>query len=212
MNQKMDNEIQGKSLVPVIENESKRESVAYSEHSWWNDGQFDDAQEFKEKFYSGGKILDYEALHRRKSVRTPEYRYVELGEDKIEDANTHEEFVRSLYRKIRSDWDTNYEERITETVEKLQEGELNREEVKQRFFNDSLLHNKYALFNIRRDPAEEVNLLLINEGKYKSTVDELREDMERITSEKTEEVYSPENNEEIESEEVIENLENLGYL
>jgi len=208
-------DIQGKSLLPVITGKQDQGSPAYSELAWWNDGQFNDANEFINNFYSEGKLLDYEALPRRKSIRTPEYRYVELGEELTEkDWNTNDEkFVRTLIRKYLAKWDTKNKPLIDKQVERLKNGETDRETLEREFYIRGCLSNKKALFNLEVDPYEEVNLLIARPKQYDNLAEEMRSELHQITTKTADEVnYKSDDRGSDLDEEVLENLNNLGYL
>lgn len=181
---------QGQCLFPTIMGMDTGSSPAYSEHSWWNDGGYNDAKEFKKLFAwmkegcnaaHDGTIC--QPLMRHRSIRTPTYRYVELGEevtglDFLEKDGKH--FIRTLYRKIKANWDKLYEEDINIQVEKLANSEETRQSIMNKMMAEAKLANRYALYNLENDPYEEVNLLLVNSKRYGHIAEELKEIMERI--------------------------------
>jgi arylsulfatase A-like enzyme len=207
-------DIQGQSLLPVIEGEKSKGSTAYSEHAWWNDGRFDDAEGFMKRFYSEGKILDYEALPRYRSVRTPEYRYVELGEDVTsEDLNTDTEmFVRTLYRKVRVDWPNNHEDEIERLTSELESGTLDRDTVLDQFMQKAILSNRYALYDLETDPYEEVNLLLVDEKRFGDCAERMRSELTRIYNNTEDHDDESLILDDVDTDEFIKNLEDLGYI
>lgn len=181
-------EVQGRSLIPVINGDADSGSPAYSEHSWWNDGRYNDAKEFKKLFSSlkqacNGETSICKPLMRDRSIRTPRYRYVELGEVLDEDdwKKDDETFVRTLYRKIRANWDGLYEDDIILWLKKLESDEETREKMVKKFMADAILANRYALYNLENDPYEEANLLLIDRVKYKDIAIAMKKMMGEIT-------------------------------
>ena len=82
----------------------------------------------------------------------------------------NETFVRTLYCKIRANWDGLYEDDIILWLNKLESGEETRENMVKTFMTDAILANRYALYDLENDPYEEANLLLIDRAKYKDIV------------------------------------------
>jgi hypothetical protein len=206
-------DIQGRSLLDVVDNPDVTGSPAYSELSWWNDGQFDDADTFIEKLSSNDAVLEYEALMRHRSIRTPKYRYVRLGEELSDDDwnRDPEEFIRTAIRKYRANWDNQYELEIEDITIQLEQGEIDRESIVDWLHQEAILSNRFALYDLRTDPYEEINLLHAHESKYSQQAEELHANIEEICSITAGERKSNEDGSNV-GDQVLKNLEDLGYL
>lgn len=205
---------QGKSLVPAVNGDSDTGSIAYSEYALWNDGRFDDVNLFKEIFSSEDEKLEYNPLFRRRSVRTPKYRYVELGRplsDEIlsKDSNI---FVNELFRRVLAKWPSNHKNEIEETTARLKSGDISRGELVNEFHSDAILSNRYALFDLKTDPYEQVNLLLVNREEYDTISNKLKNKMEQISGETTTEEDFQVKKNRISDKDLYDNLKDLGYL
>lgn len=205
---------QGTSIMPIIDGQMNSGSPAYSEYALWNDGRFDDRSVFKEMFSSHRDILAYEPLYRRRSIRTPNYRYVELGQDLSDEIKSKdpEPFVTELFRRVRATWTRDHEKEIDELTNRIKNNGVSRQVIIDQFLTDAILSNRYALFDLQTDPYEQINLLLLDHEQYKSTANTLKQDMACILEENrdTTDIYKDtmDGNE----EQVLENLKDLGYL
>ncbi len=198
---------QGRNLL------EEGKSIIYSEHAWWNNGAVFKSAKDAEKKFSGGVDIDYLALMRQRSIIINGLRYVETGEpfslresEKLSD----EQFVREMYRKVIADWDNKNEREIARMIKELKSGDETRKTLLEKTEAKAKGNNRYALYDIQKDPYETKNLLIAEPQKWSGKAEKMRLEMYKIIDDpkapKRQPIKANQNNE------VKSRLEALGYL
>lgn len=205
---------QGKSLAKVINGQTNSGSIGYSEYALWNDGRFDDSNIFKDMFSSNGEVLEYDALFRRRSIRTPRYRYVELGQELSNESlpKDPENFVRELFRRVRAKWPKKHPNEIEEMTSLIVNEQVTRDDLIDEILSEAILDNRYALYDLRTDPQEHVNLLLTDFEQYETEASKFKDQMAKVVNQTVNDMNDSVCSDEGIGESVHKNLEDLGYL
>ncbi|RKY88644.1 hypothetical protein DRQ09_02535, partial [candidate division KSB1 bacterium] len=205
------------SLLPYIFEKEGKDLPAYSE-VWNHSTTQDEMDDFMNECLAAGRVLppSYNYSIYQRSVRIPEYKCILQGDEtlidgKIDIDGSDIEFVKSLYRNILR----RVEDKggFDHWLEKLENGNLSREELIKQFKSTEEAMNINRLYDVKNDPFEINNLLNSdNISYYLPLFKKFVEIIEIINS------YSNRNNADIyysnekERQEIEKELKNLGYL
>lgn len=209
--------MQGHSLRHLIEGRVTQIYEAYSE-VWYHDR--GNLSRYLKLCIEKGKLLpaSYETFLYQKSLRTPEYKCIETGSEPTEEdmKAPPTEFVRALYRKVLGQIEDSDD--MEDWVSKLDGGALSRQDLLRSFIDRN--YNRRALYNLEKDPFEEINLLTLaislelvsSENNFNQIASELKKKMDNITMNAGIETSAEETHEEGFLEEVKSRLRALGYI
>ncbi len=208
--------VDGVSLVEVLEGgRQSSPAEAYSE-VWYHDRV--ELSAFLKRSVAARRILEdgYETFLFQASLRTPRYKYVQTGCDLDADemALGDECFARRAIRKVLGHVEE--PEEVRRAVAALEEGRPRAALIAE--FRDRHLHRR-SLFDLLRDPYEEVNLLgldltqraLNGHGEFAATADQLEKALRKAQDHAP--VYADQAaGTEADLEKVSERLRLLGYI
>lgn len=209
-------EVDGVPLAGLLEGRQKAgPAEAYSE-VWYHDRS--ELSTFLKRSVAAKKILEegYETFLFQASLRTPQYKYVETGSDLTADEMVldDEQFVRRAIRKLLGHVEDPGElARLTATLR----GGITRASLIADF-RDRAFHRR-SLFDLLRDPYEEVNLLGVDladrarngQGQYTRTADTMERKMREIQDRAGVHAFQT-IDAEADLEKVSERLRLLGYI
>jgi hypothetical protein len=205
--------VHGKSLLPLIEGRDGSGSAGYAERGIWKGFKPDD---MVENFYRSGKIPKHRSIICFRSIVKDGYQYIERGSDitdedrKIEDDR---EYIERLFERSFGTYESSISKNIASLVDGLKNGSFSRNAVELFVQNQAKLRNKYMLFNTRKDPMCEVNLLALDPERYAKVSKVLREKMTSICSDQcTPTSHTPDTVDSDSKQHVIDRLKGLGYL
>ncbi|MBD3180948.1 sulfatase-like hydrolase/transferase [Candidatus Poribacteria bacterium] len=210
------NNIQGQSLKPAIDGKSIEDSKGYCE-IWYHDRS--ELSGFLRKCKKAGRMLepDYDTFLYQKCLRTPGYKYVETGSEMdIKDFDLPErEFAVALCRKLLGKVET--ESEINNILNRLKNNETKSELAKE---YERRNYSRKALYNLKNDPYEEVNLLtkemslknFSQKSDFTKIAKDLKSNMKLIESSLGKRVSISKDDDKKDMDKVADRLKALGYI
>lgn len=147
-------EVQGRSLLGPEDGE---ESLGYAE-VWFHD-RAELSRHLKRSLASGSDSGGYETFLNQRVIRTPHFKYSRRG-TQLDDADwaaSNEAFIDALFTKLLARVPD--PEAARELARQLRAGTVTREQLAADF--ETRNPGREALFDLDRDPREEVNLLVL---------------------------------------------------
>ena len=160
----LDGPMNARSLCGLVHGHDTAHSTAYCEFAVSPDDAANEA--FRERCKNEGAIPAIPWLVMQRAVRTPEYKYVELGEPLApgdEDA-PDAEFMDILCRKRAFRFENPAV--LAQHAQDLARGRATRRDKIQLIERIGRLHNNQWLFDLKADPDERVNLLALDRAKW----------------------------------------------
>lgn len=151
-------DVQGRSLLAMLDGDDQRDSTAYAE-VWYHDRSALSAY-LRRSLGTGGLARDgYDTFLAQRILRTPRFKYSRRGSD-LSDADlrgSDASFAEALYEKLLGRVpDTAV---ASELMRQLREGVRTRSQLASDFEHRN--PDREALYDLRADPREEVNLLVL---------------------------------------------------
>ena len=203
-----DTPICGRSLTGLMSGSDQSHSTAYCEF-----GQSDD-KALKEAAERGEEITAVPYYVRYRAVRTPEYKYMEMGEDLTDEdmALPDPEFVGALQRKYLCGFES--AQTATPYLAELENGRITRDQLIAHMRVESMIRGRYRLFDLQADPGEQVNLLALDPDTSDPVAKPLRDKLHEINDAGTEhsDAGTMEQYDDAEAEQIHDRLRGLGYI